>query len=248
MHNLNGKVAIVTGSSRGIGMAIAQELSQLGASVVLCSRNLNDCIKAERSMKRKCMSIKCDVSKKSDIDSLVKQTIKSFGRIHILVNNAGIYNAKLLIETDEHDWDSVIDINLKSVFLFSKAVAEHMIKNRIKGSIVNIASIAGEVGIGDSAAYCASKAGVINLTRELSLELSRYNIRVNAIGPGAIKTAMTSFIHNNPKVEKEILLQIPLGRMGQPSEIAKAAAFLVSDDASYITGQTLFVDGGWLSK
>jgi len=248
---LKNKVAIVTGSRRGIGKAIALEFAKEGADIVVADIDLKECQKAAAEIEklgRKSIAVKCDVSRKKDVDLLVRKTIAKFGRVDILVNNAGIYHASPLIETKENEWDDVISVNLKSIFLCTQAAAIEMIKKKTKGTVVNITSIAGEVGFANSAAYCASKGGVKNITKELGLELAQYGIRVNAIGPGPIKTPMISFIENDKKVLKQILSGIPLGRLGEPEEIAKAVLFLASDDASYITGQTLFVDGGWLSQ
>lgn len=246
--NLKGKVAIVTGSRRGIGKAIAIEMAREGADVVISDVSLEECndvCKEIKNLGRRSLAVKCDVSKRKDVENLFKQAKKKFGTVDILVNNAGIYRTIPLTKMTEKDWDLVIDVNLKSVFLCTQSFVKQLGKK--KGSVVSIASIAGEVGFANSSAYCASKAGIITLTKELAMELSP-NIRVNAVGPGPIRTPMTKFIEKDKKVLAGIIAGVPLGRMGEPEEIAKAVVFLAGDNASYITGHTLFVDGGWISR
>ncbi len=247
---LKDKIAIVTGSGRGIGRAIAIELAKEGAKIVVTSTNLEECkevCEIINPLGVETLCLKCDVSKKKEIDHLVTQTMDKFGKIDILVNNAGVVRQKPLTETTEEDWNFTIDINLKGPFLFCKAVVPHMIKQK-SGKIISIASIAGEVGFPNISAYCASKGGVINLTRELALELAPHNINVNAIAPGVIETKMTEEMLKDSETRKALLAQTPMGRVGQPEEIGKAVLFLASDNASYVTGQTLAVDGGWLAK
>jgi glucose 1-dehydrogenase/3-oxoacyl-[acyl-carrier protein] reductase len=248
---LKGKVAIITGSSRGIGYATAKLFLQEGAKVVLCSQDRAACIAAAKRIGARqsdCLAVRCDVSKKKDVDRLVATTVKRFGRIDTLVNNAGVFWQRPFIDVPEKEYDGLMAINLKGAFFMAQAVAREMLKRKTRGCIVNIASIAGQVGFGDSAAYCASKGGLINLTRELAVELAPRGIRVNAIGPGPIKTAMTKRFLGKPKARKAIEAQVPLGRFGEPEEIAEAALFLASAASSYVTGHTLFVDGGWLAQ
>lgn len=247
---LKDKVAIVTGSGRGIGRAIALELAKEGAKVVVTSRHTEECeevCSVIEGMKGESLCVQCDVSKKEDVERLVAETLEKFGTVDILVNNAGIVRQKPLTETTEEDWDAVLDVNLKGVFLFCKAVAPHMIKQK-SGKIVSIASIAGEIGFPNTSAYCASKGGIVNLTRELALELAPHNITVNAVAPGVIETAMTEDMLEDETSKKGLLSQIPMGRVGQSEEIAKATLFLSCDDSSYVTGHTLVVDGGWVSQ
>lgn len=247
---LQDKVAIVTGSGRGIGRAIAIELAKAGAKVVVTSRHTEECAEVCDVIGGEggeSLCVQCDVSKKNDVEALVKQTVEKFGTVDILVNNAGVVRQGPLTEMSEEDWDFVLDINLKGAFLFSKAVAPIMMKKK-SGKIVSIASIAGEVGFANTSAYCASKGGLINLTRELALEMAPYNVNVNAVDPGVIETDMTSDMLEDEATQKGLLSQIPMGRVGQPEEIAKAVLFLASDDASYVTGQALTVDGGWVAK
>lgn len=248
---LRNKVTIVTGSRRGIGRAIALEMAKEGADVVVTDVDGVECKKVCQEIEhlgRKALAVPCDVSKRKDVENLIKKTLTQFGRIDILVNNAGVYRAIPFLEMKEHDWETIININLKGAYLCSQAALKEMVRRKTQGSIVNIASIAGEVGFANSAAYCASKGGMITLTKELALEFAANGIRVNAVGPGPIRTPMTKFISEDPKVLKAILAGVPMGRMGEPEEIAKAVVFLASDDASYITGHCLFADGGELAQ
>ncbi len=247
--NLKNKVAIITGSRRGIGKAIALTLARAGANVVVSDINLDDCNKVVEEIKAiggNALAVKADVSNPEDVSQMINLTTEKFGKIDILVNNAGIYMQKSLKEITEKDFDKILDINLKGVFLCSKAVVPEMIKQG-KGKIVNITSIAGQVGFANSSAYCASKGAIINITRELSLELGQYKINVNAIGPGVIETAMTKDLLKDKATKEAMLANIPLSRIGKPEDIANAALFLSSDNSDYITGITLFVDGGWLA-
>jgi len=246
---LKNKIAIITGSGNGIGKSTALELARQGAKVVVCDIDLQSAKKVSKQIKnlgRDCFAIKCDVTNKKDVDRVVYRTIKEFKRIDILVNNAGLTLIKPLEDCSEEDWDKIINVNLKSIFLFSKAVSPQMIKQK-KGKIININSIGGEVGLINSSAYCASKGGVVNLTRELAMELSPHNINVNGIAPGIIITRMTEDILNNEKTKNELLSNIPLNRFGSPEEISDAVVFLASRDSNFISGHNLAVDGGWLT-
>lgn len=248
---LKNKIAIITGSQRGIGLGIAEEMAKEGANVVISDLDQKDCEKVcqslEKKYKIKTLAAKCDVSKKKDVDNLIAQTIKKFKRIDILVNNAGIVRFGPLLQKTEKEWDATLDINLKSVFLCTQAAAKYMIKQK-SGKIISLASIAGLIGFENVADYCASKGGIINLTRELALELAKYNINVNAIAPGIIETKMTEGMLKDAKSRENLLAQTPLGRVGQPQDIGKAAVFLASEEANFITGHTLVIDGGWLAR
>jgi len=248
--NLKNKVAIVTGARRGIGKAIALELAKKGASVVVSDINLEEqkqVVEEIKNLGQKALAIKADVTRKKEINSMIEKTINEFGQIDILVNNAGISGLKQFESMTEKDWDKVLDINLKGVFLCTKTVLKHMIQQK-SGKIISIASIAGKVGFRGASAYCASKAGIINFTKELALELAPKNINVNAIAPGIIKTKMTKDMLEDKEQRKGLMQSIPLNRVGKPEDIGKAAAFLASSDADYITGHTLVVDGGWLAQ
>ena len=248
MFNLKDKVAIITGSRRGIGRGIAEKLAEAGANVVISDISQEDCEAAANEIAEKfhvqALAVKCDVSSKKEVDDLIQKTVEKFGKIDIMVNNAGIFFQKPFLEYTEKDWDKIMDINLKSVYLCSQAAAREMVK-RNYGKIVNITSIAGVVGYPGAAAYCASKAGMINLTKEMALELAPNKINVNAVAPGVIETPMTKFIIENKEAFEATLAAIPWKRQGQPSDIANAVHYLASDEADYVTGQTLIVDGGW---
>lgn len=247
--DLKNKVAIITGSRRGIGKAIALAFAKAGANVVVSDINLDDCNKVVEKIKaigKKGLAVKADVSNPEDVSKMINLTTEKFGKVNILVNNAGIYMQKSLTDVTEQDFDRILDINLKGVFLCSKAAVPEMIKQG-KGKIINITSIAGQVGFANSSAYCASKGAIINITRELALELAQYKINVNAIGPGVIETDMTKDLLEDKAIKETLLANIPLNRIGEPEDIANAALFLASDNSDYITGITLFVDGGWLT-
>ena len=236
---LQNKIAIVTGAGRGIGKGIAEKLIQEGAKVVLSDIEGDDSLVTSHGENAK--FIKCDVSKKEDVDSLIKETVEHFGRLDILVNNAGIFPFKNFLEMTESDWDKVISVNLKSVFLCSQAAAKVMSN---EGRIIDISSIAAAVGFAGLTHYCASKSGINGMIRALALELADRKITVNAVMPGAIDTPGASK-GGNDEVDKQTIAMIPLARKGKPEDIAGAVAFLASPDASYITGQTIIVDGGW---
>jgi 3-oxoacyl-[acyl-carrier protein] reductase len=248
---LNNKTAIVTGSRRGIGRAIALALAKEGANVTVSDISREDCqeVVAEiEKMGRKGLAVKCDVTSTPDVEGLVKKTVDKFGKLDILVNNAGIISYKPFLELTDEDWDKILGVNLKGQFLCARAAAKEMIKNKW-GRIVNIASISsGGCGIAFPliAHYTASKGGVMALTEALALELTPRGINVNAICPGAIDTDMTKGAKESGQLEP-LLLRIPKGRLGKPEEIANLAVFLASEEASYITGAAIVVDGGWLT-
>jgi 3-oxoacyl-[acyl-carrier protein] reductase len=243
--NLEGKAALVTGASRGIGREIALELARQGANVAVnfsgSEAKANEVVDEIKTLGREAFAIKCDVSNSEEVAAMVKGTIDNFGKLDILVNNAGITKDNLLMRMKEEEWDDVININLKGVFLCTKAVTRQMMKQRV-GRIINIASIVGVSGNPGQANYVAAKAGVIGLTKTTAKELASRNITVNAIAPGFITTDMTDKLTED--VKTEMLKQIPLARLGEPKDIAKMTAFLASDDSSYITGQTLHINGG----
>jgi 3-oxoacyl-[acyl-carrier protein] reductase len=242
---LEGKSALVTGASRGIGREIALELARQGANVAInfagSEAKANEVAEEIRAMGRDAFAIQGDVSDQEAVTALVKETVGRFGSLDILVNNAGITRDNLLMRMKESEWDDVININLKGVFLCTKAVTRQMMKQR-SGRIINLASVVGVSGNPGQANYVAAKAGVIGLTKTTAKELSSRNITVNAIAPGFITTDMTDKL--TEEIKAEMLKLIPLARFGEPGDIAKAVVFLASDDASYITGQTLHIDGG----
>lgn len=241
---LQGRVAIITGASRGIGKCIAQHLAAAGAKIVAVSRKAEDTaelIAQVQSDGGEAISVAADVSNSADVDSMVTASIEAFGQIDILVNNAGITRDSLLARMKEDDWDAVMNINLKGAFLCTSAVAKIMTKNRY-GRIINISSVVGQMGNLGQANYCASKGGLVGLTRSNARELARRNITVNAVAPGFIETDMTAEL--SEKVRADMAAQIPLGRFGAPQDVAAAVTFLASEQAGYITGHELSVNGG----
>ncbi len=250
---LKNKVAIITGARRGMGKADALTLAQAGAKVVVSDLNLDDCKKVVDEIKEKggeAIAVKCDVSKKEEIDEMVEKTVDQFGKIDILVNNAGIAQFKPFLELSEEDWDKTIDINLKGYFLCAQACAKEMAKQK-SGNIINIASIAmGQVGTGgfqNLVHYNASKGGIAAMSEALSVELAPYNIRVNTIAPGVIDTPMAKSVKDDPESLKATLSRVPTNRVGKPQEIADTVLFLASDKSSYINGEVIVVDGGYLA-
>ncbi|MET3728773.1 3-oxoacyl-[acyl-carrier protein] reductase [Fictibacillus halophilus] len=242
---LNEKSVLVTGASRGIGRAIALYFAKNGAKVAVnysgSEEKANEVVNEIKENGGTAFAIKADISSSEDVTNMVKTVVDEFGSLDVLVNNAGITRDNLLMRMKEEDWDAVINTNLKGVFLTTKAVTRQMMKQR-KGRIINIASIVGVSGNAGQANYVAAKAGVIGLTKTAAKELSSRGITVNAIAPGFIETDMTGKLEEG--IKSEMLRGIPLARFGQPEDIASAAAFLASDASSYITGQTLHVDGG----
>ena len=242
---LTDKVALVTGASRGIGRAIALLMAKQGADVVVnysgSEGAAQETVDAILAMGRKAIKIKANVGNAEEVAAMVDEAHTTFGRIDILVNNAGITRDGLLMRMKDSDWDDVININLKGVYLMTKAVSKIMMKQR-SGKIVNMTSVVGVTGNAGQATYSASKAGVIGFTKTCAKELASRGITVNAIAPGFIHTDMTDVLPD--KVKDAMVHTIPLGRMAEPDEVAAVAAFLVSDMSSYITGQVINVDGG----
>ncbi|MCY9137262.1 3-oxoacyl-[acyl-carrier-protein] reductase [Peribacillus frigoritolerans] len=242
---LEGKKALVTGASRGIGREVALELARQGADVAInysgSEAKANEVVDEIKALGRKAFAIQCDVANSESVTSMIKEVVEQFDRVDILVNNAGITRDNLLMRMKEDEWDSVINTNLKGVFLCTKAVTRQMMKQR-SGRIINMASIVGVSGNAGQANYVAAKAGVIGLTKTTAKELASRGITVNAIAPGFISTDMTGELPED--VQKAMLGQIPLARFGDPKDIAAVASFLASDASKYMTGQTLHVDGG----
>ncbi len=239
---LKNKIAIVTGARQGIGKGIVLALAEEGCNVVVSDIVLEDCEKVVEEIKKtgvEGLAVKCDVSKKDDVDNLVKKTIEKFGKLDILVNNAGIFPFVSFMEMKESDWDKVLNVNLKSVFLCSQAAVKEM---KSGGKIVNISSIAAFIGFEGLTHYCASKGGINAMIRSLALELASKKINVNIVAPGAIDTPGAA---SSKEQAKQTIVSIPWARMGTPEDIANAVVFLASEKADYITGQTIIVDGGW---
>ena len=251
MNRLEGKVAIVTGASSGIGRGIALKFAEEGAKVVNA-----DVIEEPREGGKPTHEVieekggesffhETDVSDKNSIEKLVEETKDKFGQIDVLVNNAGIYLQGQIHQTEEEDWDKLMSVDLKGVFLCSKKVINHMIENSIEGDIINISSIAGLVGFGQSGAYCAAKGAVTELTREMAIDYAPKGINVNAINPGVIKTQMTDPMREDSEMDKFFNQNTPKNRLGKPEDIANAALFLASEESNFVVGHNLVVDGGW---
>lgn len=241
---LNQKIAIVTGASQGIGLACAQRLVREGARVMLVDLK-PEVEQAAASLGDAARFFRVDVGVKKEVDAMIAATLDAFGRIDILVNNAGVTHAADFLDLEEDDFDRVLRVNLKSMFLCSQAAARDMVKRGAGGCIINMSSVNAELTIPNQVPYVVSKGGVNQLTRVASIALAQYGIRVNAIGPGTILTELAKqAVLGSPEARHTILSRTPLGRCGEPEEVASIAAFLASDDASYMTGQTLYADGG----
>lgn len=242
---LKGKTAIITGSGRGLGKAIALKLGQMGANIVLNDIDISDSID-NTAEEFKALGInvavtKGDVRSFDDVESMVKTAVEAFGSVDILVNNAGITKDMLMLKMTEKDWDDVLDINLKGAFFCTKAASKVMMKQR-SGKIINIASVAGVMGNPGQANYSASKAGLIGLTKSTAKEFASRGINCNAVAPGVIVSKMTDILPDN--VKENYLNNIPLKRFGTPEDVANVIGFLASDDSNYVTGQVIHIDGG----
>jgi NAD(P)-dependent dehydrogenase (short-subunit alcohol dehydrogenase family) len=247
--NVRGQTAIVTGASSGLGMTFAEALAECGANVVLAARRIERLEKLADALTKKyganAISVKTDVSQESDVLRTVKAAVEQFGSLEILVNNAGIASLSPSVDMSVEEWRKVIDVNLTGVFLCARTAAREMMK-RNYGKIVNIASIYGAVGdVFHAAPYYASKGAVINLTRAFAIEWAQYKINVNAIAPGFFPSEMTEQVFKDENALKHILSRTPLGRTGEPSDLKAVLLYLASPASNYVTGQTIFVDGGW---
>ena len=244
MADFNGKSVIVTGASRGIGLTIAQAFAQAGANVAICATREDALAQAAQTLQPfggKILTRVVDVSNAQACENFIADTVKEFGALDVLVNNAGITKDNLTVRMSEEDWDSVIAVNLKGTFLMAKAALKVMFKKR-SGNVINISSVVGEMGNAGQANYVASKAGIIGLTKTLAKEFGARNVRVNAVAPGFVQTAMTDALPDD--VREKALSAIALKRFATSQDIAKAVLFLASEDASYITGHVLAVNGG----
>ena len=252
-QNLKGKTAIVTGAARGIGAAIAKELASRGADVAICDLKEEWCadtVAALTTLGVKAKGYGVNVAVSAEVDACVKAVLADFGKVDIMVNNAGITKDGLLMRMSDEDWDAVLSVNLKGTFLFTRAVSRPMMKNKaadgtqLGGSIINIASVVGIMGNAGQANYTASKGGVIALTKTTAKELGSRNIRCNAVAPGFIQSKMTDVLPD--EVKKAYMDTIPLRRFGTAEDIAKAVAWLAGDEAAYVTGQIISVNGGMI--
>jgi NAD(P)-dependent dehydrogenase (short-subunit alcohol dehydrogenase family) len=250
IFSLKGRTAIVTGGSKGLGEAIALSMADAGANLVLTGRDEASLSKVAEAVKAKgvkCLPMKIDVLKTADIKEMTDKTLAEFGKIDILVNNAGINVVKPLLKITEEDWDRVLDTNLKGYFLCAQAVAPYMIEQK-SGCIINNASVFGRTGFMNLSPYIASKGGVVQLTKAMAVEWARFNVRAVCIAPSYIVTEMAKRdIEANPKVLEQNLKKIPMRRGGEPREVGDVCVFLASDAASFVTGETIAIDGGWLA-
>ncbi|MEA3255541.1 MAG: glucose 1-dehydrogenase [Candidatus Altiarchaeota archaeon] len=245
LFDLTGKVAVVTGASRGLGKAMAIGLAKAGANVVATDiLDISETVDEIKKLQGEAVEIKADISKKGDVEAMVHQTIERFGGVDILVNNAGILRMAPAETMKEEDWDKVIAVNLKGQFLCAREVGRQMIKQK-SGKIINIASVAGKFAFNQSAAYNASKAGVILMTKTLAVEWGKYNIQVNAICPGAFATAMIEDSLKDEGFLEMIKTRVPLARYGEPEELTGTVIYLASKASDYMTGHALVIDGGW---
>ena len=247
---VDGKVAFITGAGTGLGQASAVALAQAGADIALTELPgkeglAGETVRLVEATGRRAVAVPLDVTKLQMIGEAIERTLKQFGRIDILVNNAGINVPKLALDVSEEDWDRVLDVNLKGAFFVAQAVTKRALMPQGGGKIINIASQNGVIGYFYRAAYCSSKAGVVNLTRVLALEWAKYRINVNAIGPTFLETPLTKPMFENAEFKADVLSRIPLGRIGKPEDVVGAVVYLASPAADLVTGHTLLVDGGW---
>jgi len=248
---LEGRTCVVTGASKGIGRAIALRMADEGCNLVV-NYNTHDLEAAEtvamiEKINRRALLLKADVSRKAEVESLAEKAAETFGKVDILVNNAGVFMAKPSLELTESEWDKAIDVNLKGVFLCSQIIGKTM-ANRGTGVIINISSVAAFASFPNRASYCAAKAGVVSLTKTLAIEWARYNIRVNCVAPSYLETErLRDEVKTGTRDITPILERTPMKRLGNPNEVASIVAFLASDEASFVTGETILADGGWLA-
>jgi len=250
LFSLRDKVALVTGAGKGLGKSMALALSESGAHVVVVSRTLPDIEATAKEIQEnggKSLPIAVDVTKEEGVVRMVETILREFKTIDILVNNVGTFIGGPLLESSIEDWHKMLEINLTSTYLCSKVVGKHMVE-RQNGKIINISSALGIFGARDSGAYCASKGGVIQLTKALAIEWAKYNINVNSIAPYSLETEKTSTMLEDEKVKKALISKIPLSRIGQPSDVSGTVVFLASKASDYITGQVIFVDGGFSAQ
>jgi glucose 1-dehydrogenase len=249
-NRLEGKSIAITGGDQGIGRAIAERLSQDGADIAICYRSnqagANEVVDEIKKAGRRAASIQSDVGKIADGDRFIVEAVKQLGKLDILINNAGLERRADFWDVTEADYDAVLNVNLKGLFFVTQAFVRHRMQAKAGGKVINISSVHEELPFPHFSSYCASKGGVKMLTRNLSIELAPLGITINSIAPGAIETPINKNLLDDPTKLKALLENIPLNRLGQPSDVASIASFIASDDCSYVTGTTFFVDGGLL--
>ncbi len=256
MVDLNGRTAIVTGGSSGIGRGISLKLAEEGANVVVADireEPLEDGVPTHEKINSEVddaesVFVEVDVSDEDSVSEMVESAVREFEKVEILVNNAGVHHSASVTDETMEGWHSILDVNLRGTFLCSKHVISHMLEEEIEGDVVNIGSIAGLVGYGQSAAYCASKGGVVELTREMALDYGSEGININAVDPGVIKTAMTGDMLEDEETRQFMDQNTVAPRLGEPEDIANAVAFLASSESDFIMGENLVVDGGWTAR
>jgi len=250
LFSLHGKVSIVTGAGRGLGYGIARALAGAGSDLIVVSRSSDELERVSQEIitetKQRVLPLSIDLTREGEIKRLVKAVLDKFGRIDVLVNNAGTNIRKPFLELTQEDFDDVVRINLRAVFFLTQAVVKQMMKQK-KGKIINIASLGSQIGLRNISVYTATKGGIASLTRTLALELAPYNINVNAIAPGYYRTKMTETAFQDEDLHRWILSRIPMGRVGVPEDLEGTAIFLASLASDYVTGQIVFVDGGWIA-
>lgn len=251
LFNLKGKTAMIVGGSKGLGKGMALGLASAGANIILASRNKVALDEAALDIKyttgSKAIGISFDVGKKGDIEKLVDSVVSSFKKIDILVNSAGLNIRKPILECTTEDWDRIMDVQLKGVFFTCQAIARQFIKQKTKGKIINIASLTSMIAFHDICIYGAAKGGIIQMSKGMAVEWAEHNINVNCIGPGYYKTEMTAPLFKNRETIEGLLRRIPMGRTGLPDDLIGTVIYLASDASDYVTGQVMYVDGGWLS-